>query len=85
MKCSRWCIWKNLRKESPASYPEGKTNSLAKALAHKTGYKSAYTLEPGPVRFFTNPYQINRNVVSGNDTLVDFKNKLALFVRKDLK
>ncbi len=67
------------------AYPEGKTNSLAKALAHKTGYKSAYTLEPGPVRFFTNPYQINRNVVSGNDTLVDFKNKLALFVRKDLK
>jgi len=73
-------IKKQLDKEIKyVAYPYGDTNRLTIALLKKLGYRGAFTVERGSAPFFVHPYRINRSMIYGEFSLLDFEKNLSYF------
>ncbi|MBC8485462.1 MAG: polysaccharide deacetylase family protein, partial [Bacteroidetes bacterium] len=75
---SKSCLEKLLNKPVISfCYPRGKVNSDAVSMVSDAGYELAFTIHPGRNYFDDNFLLLNRIEISGNDSMFDFKKKLA--------
>ena len=75
---SKSCFEKLLNKPVISfCYPRGKINSDAASMVSQAGYELAFTIHPGINNYGDNLLLLNRTEISGNDSLFDFKKKLA--------
>lgn len=58
-------------------YPRGSENAAVRRIVGKAGFETACTVRPGPNPAGTEPLALRRTEVSGDDTLEDFRLKLA--------
>lgn len=67
------------------AYPFGDTNRLVIAVASKTGYRGALTVERGENPSFIPEYRVGRAIIYGGYDLRDFENNLAVRSDKALR
>lgn len=67
------------------AYPYGETSDLVAALAQKTGYRGALTVERDGNSCFVSPYRVHRSMIYGNFDLEDFEKNLKIFNHQELK
>lgn len=61
------------------AYPYGETNPLVIALLMKLGYRGALTVEREGNPFFVHPYKVNRSMIYGTFSLIEFEKNLNFF------
>lgn len=67
------------------AYPFGDTSEEVISVLKAEGYETAATVQRGGNAAFMHPLLLRRNMVYGDDDLADFKKKLRVFIRMDLK
>lgn len=60
------------------AYPFGRTNHTVNLMTAQAGYKLAVTIDGEANTFYTNPYQLSRDIVMEKD-METFKKKLRIF------
>ena len=58
-------------------YPSGSFNEDVRTAAAEAGYRAAFTVRPGRVRRIDDPYTLCRTEIAGQDSIFDFRKKLA--------
>jgi peptidoglycan/xylan/chitin deacetylase (PgdA/CDA1 family)/glycosyltransferase involved in cell wall biosynthesis len=54
------------------AYPNGDWNSAVRNLVKEAGYACAFTVQPGPNDYHTDPFLLRRVPVNANDTMPEF-------------
>jgi len=67
------------------AYPYGDTNHLVAAVAEKSGYRGALTVERDGNPCFVHRYRIKRSMIYGNFDLEDFEKNLKIFNHQAIK
>jgi peptidoglycan/xylan/chitin deacetylase (PgdA/CDA1 family) len=67
------------------AYPEGPINTLLIAFAEKHGFRAGFMPTGTSNPFYAHPYRIGRTIVSGDDDLEKYEQKLTVFKAISLK
>jgi peptidoglycan/xylan/chitin deacetylase (PgdA/CDA1 family) len=63
------------------AYPYGDANETVTAAIKRRGISLAFTVSPGGNAFYSYPLMLRRTMIYGEDRLIDFRNKLAVYVQ----
>jgi len=63
------------------AYPYGDANETVTDLIRKNGIDVAFTVSPGGNAFYAYPLMLRRTMIFGDDSLSEFRNKLAVYSR----
>jgi peptidoglycan/xylan/chitin deacetylase (PgdA/CDA1 family) len=63
------------------AYPYGDANETVTDLIRKNGIGVAFTVSPGGNPFYSYPLMLRRTMIFGDDSLGEFRNKLAVYSR----
>ena len=83
--CKEMIATKLNREVKYLAYPFGDTNPLVIELAKKLKYRGAFTSKRGSNPFFIHNYRVNRSMVYGDFTLVQFERNLGTFQAEALR